>query len=156
MATIKDYTSGKVCDQLKLTFSILDSSKGSLRETRVGNAMLKNIQLLAPRKLTVEQAVALINEARCWAVGDRVCKSVHKDTPATQSVFLDELAEGMAAAGKARLVSRQEAVDNIRAHSKSPIIVSRVSGKPAEICPTWPKRCLYWNMEKHKLKCIQR
>ncbi len=85
-----------------------------------------------------------------------MCHRVHPDTPLTESVFLDELAEGMAAAGKARLVDRDEACDTIRAYRKHPIVVSRVSGKPAEICPTWAKTCLYWNLEKHGLRCIRR
>jgi methylmalonyl-CoA mutase cobalamin-binding subunit len=81
---------------------------------------------------------------------------VHTETPLTESVFLDDLAGGMVEVGKAKFVTKEEAIDNIKKHQKNPIIVSKVSGQHSEICLTWPKKCLYWNMERHKLKCINR
>ena len=112
--------------------------------------------VLAPQKLTYEEATELIREARVCAVGPRVCMAVHTGAPPTEAVFLDELAEGMATPGKARRVTPTEGIANLDRYRKSPLIASKVSGKYAEICPTWAKKCLYWNMEKHRLKCIQR
>ena len=156
MATIQDYMSGKVCEQIKQAFSIFESSEDSLNGTEVGKAMLNNVKKLEPKKLTVDEAIILIQESKQCAIGERVCRSLHKETPLTESVFLDDLAGGMVEAGKARFVTKEEAIDNIKRKKKKPIIVSKVSGKHSEICPTWPKKCLYWNMEKHKLKCINR
>lgn len=156
MATIEEYTTGKVCEQLKLAFSMMDSAISPLKGSGAGDIMLTTVNKLAPRKITFSQAVELISKSRICAVGARVCLAVHTDAPPTKAVFLDKLAEGMAKAGKAKIASRSEAVKTLEKYSKKPLIVSRVSGNYAEICPTWPKRCLYWNMEKHKLKCIKR
>jgi hypothetical protein len=156
MATIQDYMSGKVCEQIKKAFSVFESVEAPLNDTEVGKSMLNNVKQLEPRKLTIDEAIKLIQEAMQYAIGERVCRSLHKDTPLTESVFLDELAAGMVEAGKAKFVSKEEAIENIKKYQKKPIIVSKVSGKHSEICPTWPQKCLYWNMEKHKLKCIDR
>ena len=156
MATIQDYVSGKVCRQIEQAFSIFGSVKGSLEGSELGDAMLNTVRVLAPKRLTVENAMELIQGAKQCAIGERVCRSLHGETPLTESVFLDDLATSMAEAGKARLASGEEAMENIKKYAKSPLIVSKVSGSYAEICPTWPRKCLYWNMEKHKLKCINR
>ena len=156
MATVQDYMSGKVCEQIKQAFSIFESVEVPLNGTEVGKAMLNNVNKLEPKKLTIAEAIKLIQESKKCAIGERVCRSFHKETPLTESVFLDDLAAGMVEAGKARFVTQEEAIDNIMKYQKKPIIVSKVSGKHSEICPTWPKKCLYWNMEKHKLKCINR
>lgn len=156
MATIQDYMSGKACEQIAQAFSIFNSAGGSLNESEVGKAMLNNVNKLEPTKLSSEKAIKLIQESQQCAIGERVCRALHKDTPLTESVFLDELAVGMVDAGKAKFVSKEDAIENIKKYKKKPIIVSKVSGKHSEICPTWPKKCLYWNMEKHKLKCINR
>ena len=156
MATIQDYMSGKVCEQIKQAFSIFESVEVPLNGTEVGKVMLSNVNKLEPIKLTIDEAIKLIQESKKCAIGERVCRSLHRETPLTESVFLDDLAAGMVEAGKARFVTQEEAIDNIMKYQKKPIIVSKVSGKHSEICPTWPKKCLYWNMEKHKLRCINR
>jgi len=156
MATIQEYMSGEVCEKIRQAFLIFSSVGGSLDGSKVGKAMLNNVNKLEPKKLTIDETIDLIQESTQCAIGERVCRSLHKETPLTESVFLDELAAGMVEAGKARFVNKDEAIDNIKKYQKKPIIVSKVSGKHSEICPTWPKKCLYWNMEKHKLKCINR
>ena len=156
MARVKDYTSGKVVAYIKAAFSVMGQSTTSLQETEMGKALEAEVEKMTPTKITLEQASELIAEAAQCAVGERVCRTLHTDTPLTESVFLDELAIGMAQAGKARLVTREEAVENLKKFNAHSIILSRVSDKPMEICPTWPKHCLYWNMEKHGLKCIHR
>ena len=157
MATIEDYVSGKVCQQITKSFAIFNAAgKSSLAGTRIGDILAENVGKLAPKKLSIDDAVKLIQNSRRCAVGARVCVAVHKEVPFTESVFLDELAEEMAKAGKARLATKTEAIDNLKKYRKQPIIVTKVSGKHAEICPTWAKKCIYWNMEKHRLKCIQR
>jgi hypothetical protein len=156
MATVEEYVSGKVCQQIEKSFSIFDAAgKSSLAGTRIGDILSENVGKLAPRKLTLDEAIQLIEGATQCAVGPRVCMAVHTEAPLTESVFLDELAEGMVNAGKAAPATQAEAIANLKKYRK-PIIVTKVSGKHAEICPTWAKKCIYWNMEKHRLKCIQR
>jgi hypothetical protein len=157
MATIEDYVSGKVCDQIAKCFAIFDAADGSsLAGTPIGAILSENVAKLAPRKLSCDQAIQLIAQARQCAVGPRVCTAVHTEAPLTEAVFLDELAEAMVRAGKAVAATQAEAIANVKKYRKQPIIVTKVSGKHAEICPTWAKKCIYWNMEKHRLKCIQR
>lgn len=156
MATIQDYVSGKVLKQIEQAFEIFHSMGDSLENHDIGKAMLKSVQKLEPKKMKMDEIIELIQAAKHCAIGERVCRALYKDTPLTESVFLDELAEGMVKAGKAKFVSKAETIENIKKYQKNPIIVSKVSGKHSEICPTWPKKCLYWNMEKHKLKCINR
>jgi len=155
MATVQDYMTGRVCEHIRQAFVVFDSVEGSLKDTEVGKTLLKNVAKLEPLKATAEGAINLIKESKQCAIGERVCRCLNKETPLTESVFLDELAAGMVEAGKARFVTKDEAIDNVRKYQKSPIIVSKVSGKHSEICHTLPMRCLYWNMEKHKLKCIR-
>jgi hypothetical protein len=118
--------------------------------------MLANVMKLEPKKIAIDGAVKLIEDSQKCAIGARVCLAVHKDAPVTKSVFLDGLATGMTGVGKARLVTKSQAIEEIKKYGKKPIIVSKVSGKYSEICPTWPLKCLYWNMEKHNLKCIHK
>lgn len=156
MATIQDYVSGKVLKQIEQAFEMFHSMGDLLENHDIGKSMLKSVQKLEPKKMKMDEIIELINAAKNCAIGERVCRALHKDTPLTESVFLDELAEGMVKVGKAKFVSKAEAIENIKKYQKNPIIVSKVSGKHSEICPTWPKKCLYWNMEKHKLKCIDK
>jgi len=157
MATISEYMSGKICEQISLALSIMDDApKGQLNGTKIGEALLRNVEKLEPRKIKVEEAITLIRKSEKCAIGERVCRCLHKEAPLSETVFLDELADGMVSAGKARFVDVDAAIANVRKYHTGPIVVSKVSGKHMEICRTWAKRCVYWNMEKHKLQCIQR
>lgn len=157
MTTIKEYTSGEICERIKQALSIMDAApKGQLNGTTVGQALLRNVRELEPRKMKVEEAIAMVRNSEKCAIGERVCRCLHRGSPLSETVFLDELAAGMVAAGKARFVDTDAAIDNVRKYHTGPVVVTKVSGKHAEICRTWAKRCVYWNMEKHKLKCIKR
>ena len=157
MATISEYMSGKICDQISLALSIMnDTPKDQLNGTKIGKALLRNVGELEPRKMKVEAAITLIRKSEKCAIGERVCRCLHKEAPLSETVFLDELAVGMVLAGKARFVDVDAAIANVRKYHTGPVVVSKVSGKHMEICRTWAKRCVYWNMEKHKLQCIQR
>ena len=152
MATISEYMSGKICEQISLAFSIMDDApKGQLKGTKIGKALLRNVGELEPRKMKVEEAITLIRKSEKCAIGERVCRCLHKEAPLSETVFLDELAVGMVSAGKARFVDVDAAIANVRKYHTGPVVVSKVSGKHMEICRTWAKRCVYWNMEKHKL-----
>jgi hypothetical protein len=50
MATIEDYVSGKVCQQIAKSFSIFDAAgDSSLAGTRIGEILLENVRKLDPR-----------------------------------------------------------------------------------------------------------
>ena len=80
MATIEDYVSGKVCQQIAKSFSIFDAAgKSSLAGTRIGDILSENVSKLAPKKLTIDEAIQLIEDAR-------QCALQPSDAPATRSV----------------------------------------------------------------------
>ncbi len=56
MATIEDYTSGKVCQQIKLAFFIFNTTEGTFDGTDIGRVLLSAVEKFEPRKLSVEEA----------------------------------------------------------------------------------------------------
>ena len=62
MPTIQDYMSGKICEQVKSAFSILESSGDSLKDTEVGKNLLNNVNKAGPKKFSVEEAIKLNND----------------------------------------------------------------------------------------------
>lgn len=156
MAKVDDYTSGKVQQQAAQTLTFLKSANDSLAGTQRGEQMLAIISTFEPRLIQMAEAAQLIEAARCCAVGPRACYQNDAGAEFTEAVFLDELAEGMAAAGKAEIVSKQKAIDTLSQYQKNPLVISTVSGKPMELCRTSPETCVYWNMEKRDLVCLRR
>lgn len=156
MATIEDYTSGKVLAQAKEALSILKASDESLAGTPIGNLLSEKISSFDPTLLSREQAADVIHAAAHCAVGERVCYCTDPNAHFTEAIFLDELAQAMVAAGKARMATKAEAVATLEKYKKNPKVLSKVSGKPMELCCTSPDTCLCWNMEKRGLKCIRR
>ena len=156
MAEISDYISGKVLDQVKMAFTVLDSSPGSLADTDIGKMMVKSVKKFEALILTTDKAKNFITEAASCASGQRVCIKLFPESPYTESIFLDELANAMVEAGQAKYVTKEEAFAVMDKYESHPIIISKVSGKYAEICRTWPDKCLYWNMEKKGLHCLEK
>jgi len=111
----------------------------------------------ALRVIDKSKAAAHIREAATCAIGPRVCYALHPESVFTESIFLDELADGMVRAGHARYATPEEAINVVRAYSnRRPIIVANVSGTPREICSSSTKWCVAWNMERRGLKCVIR
>ena len=154
MATVDDYVSGEILKDVKRALSALKLVKVPVIGYFIGKELLKMISKFEPRVVNVEKALKLIENADKVAVGRRICFELHRDI-LTESVFLDELADGLVAAKKARYVTKDEAISVLRKYSKYPIIISKVSGKYMEICCTLPKVCVYWNMEKKGLRCLK-
>lgn len=156
MATIEQYKTGWVPKASKMAVDLMQSTQGVLLETDHGKMIYKEIQSFAPMRLNEKQAFALIDDADMCAVGERSCKCNYEDAPYSETVFLNELAEAVVASGKARWVDKETAKASIKKYSGLPIITSKVSGRYMEICRSWPKKCIYWNMEMHKVRCIKR
>jgi hypothetical protein len=156
MASIDDYTSGRLLEQAKQALSLLKTSGDTLAGSDLGELMLSTIRDYQPQLLDMETARQWICAAHQCAVGPRACHPNHPEAEFSEAVFLDELAEGMVAAGKAQMVSKQEAIDTLAKYKKNPLVLSTVSGKPMELCRTSPETCIYWNMEKRGLTCIKR
>lgn len=156
MAKVDDYTSGRIQEQAAQALAFLKSADHSLAGSEQGERMLANISTFQPRLIDMAEAKQRIQAAEQCAVGLRVCQPGNPETEFTEAVFLDELAEGMTAAGKAEMVGKEKAVDTLAKYKKNPLVLSTVSGKPMELCRTSPETCVYWNMEKRDLVCLRR
>ncbi len=156
MATVEDYKSGLVVKQVKALVSLLTSTEAPSAGTSEGQKLQTLIAGLEPIKLNTDQAAEYINKAERCAVGPRACYGAFDGTPETKSVYLDELADGLVEVGKAGYVSKEQAIQTVKEQGGHPIVISKVSGKHMEICRTWPETCVYWNMEKRKLPCLDR
>ncbi|MBL7067798.1 MAG: hypothetical protein ISS29_08125 [Candidatus Marinimicrobia bacterium] len=156
MADVNDYITGKILVDTKLALRYLKFVKIPVIGSLIGKKLLDKVKSFEPRLIDMETASKLIQEAEKCAAGERVCRAIHKNSEHTESVFLDELAEGMIEAGKARDITKEEALNNLKKYLNNPLILSKVSGKYMEICPSSPGECVYWNMERCKLKCLNR
>ncbi len=156
MADVMDYKTGKILNQVKEVFKFIESFKGTLTGSKLGERIIEEIRKRDPKRMKDEQASDLIRKAGKCASGERFCRELHRETPLTETIFLDELAEAMVEVGKATYVTKQEAIEILGKYRENPLVVSVVSGKPMELCRTWPERCLYWNLEKHGIRCFDK
>lgn len=127
MPTIDDYTSGKVLKNVKLTLYFLKLVKIPVLGQLIGKELLKKIIVSEPKLIDINTASILIHESKKCAVGERVCRTINKDSKFTESVFLDELTEGMINVGKARYVEKEEAIQTLKKYPKNPLIAAKVS-----------------------------
>lgn len=156
MATIEQYQSGWVEKTSKLAVDLMQSTHGPILETDYGPKILEEIQKFVPLRVNEKQAFEFIDNAERCAVGERTCRCNYENAPYTESVFLNDLAQAVVAMGKAEWATKAEAKSVIRKYPGHPIVVSKVSGSYMEICRSWPQKCIYWNMEKHKVQCLNR
>ena len=156
MAKVDDYTSGRIQEQAAQVLAFLKSADDSLAGSEQGERLRAVIGTFEPRLIDMAEAEGLIQSAHRCAVGPRACHANNPEGEFTEAVFLDELAEGLAAAGKAELVGKEKAMEILAKYRKNPLVLSTVSGKPMELCRTSPETCVYWNMEKRDLVCLGR
>ena len=97
----------------------------------------------------------LIQNSENCAAGERICRAIYKNSDFTESIFLDELAEGLVSVGKAKYVAKEEAMNILKEYSNNPLILSKISGKYMELCCSSPDVCVYWRMERCGLKCLK-
>jgi len=156
MPEVRDYASGNILALINRGFALFKYAQTPLLGPMVRGYGLKILNKCAPQKISESSAVSLIEKSDRCAVGQRVCNALHDGADHGESVFLDELAVALAEAGKAVFASKQQAINTLTDGRKGPIMITRVSGKYMEICRSIPKNCIYWNSEKHGLKCIGR
>jgi hypothetical protein len=156
MATIEQYKSGQAAKGVKMAVDMIQSTNGSVLKTTQGKLITDTVKQSKPLRVGEKQTTDYINNADKCAVGERVCKCMYPDAKHSEAIFLDELADAMVDVGKASYVSKEGAISVLKQYPGFPIIVSKVSGKYMEICRTWPEKCVYWNLEKHNARCIER
>ncbi len=156
MATVDDYTSGRLHAEAKAVISLLMASDESLEGSPVGKVLLQKLEPFDPQLLSPEEATHVIRASSRCAVADRMCIGIYPDTEYSESILLDDLADALVAVGKARVVTTDEAIATLEKYERNPKVLSKVSGKPAELCCTVPDACIYWNTERRGLPCIRR
>lgn len=156
MATVDDYASGKILKDVKLTNYSLKLVKIPIFGSLVKKKLFKRIKNFEPKLIDMDTASLLIHESEKCAVGERVCKALNKDSDITESVFLDELAEEMVRAGKARYTEKKEAIDTLKKYPKNPLILAKVSDKYMEICRSYPQDCIFYKMQRQHMKCLNK
>jgi hypothetical protein len=156
MANVNDYTTGKILTHTRQALYFLKFIKIPIVGSLIRKELLKKIRIFEPKQIDMEMALKLIQESKKCAVGERVCRVIHKNSELTESVFLDELAEELTEVGKARHVTKEEAINTLKKYPINPLILSKVSEKYMEICRSSPRKCVYWNMEKCGLQCLNR
>ncbi len=133
MGTVEDYRTGRIVEGI---------SKAEL--------VLGDRDALASGDPVFE----LIRQSKILAVGERVCLALHPESPETQTVFLDELAEAMIGAGKATAVDTSGAESVIERQSSRRIIASMVAGRYLELCAAWPPDCIFCKAERAGIRCF--
>lgn len=154
MSTTDDYRTGKVVEGIKKAEMVLGDREAFVAGDPVFEHIREKIVAFRPVWITKEQALELIRRAKSVAVGERVCRALHPESPETQTVFLDELADAMAGAGKAEIVTAVEAEQVINRQLRHRIIASMVSGSYLELCAAHPPDCFFCKAERAGIRCF--
>jgi hypothetical protein len=148
MVTVEEYGSGRILRSIRLAHFALRFTGFPL----LGPVIIKKLELrmepFAIRPITLAEAGRIIETAGSCAAGPRVCQSLFPDAGATESVFLDDLADRMAGAGKARIVTKDAALSALKKYPDNPLVLSRVSGRYLEICRSDPASCIWWKLKR--------
>ena len=118
MADIHDYKTDKIIENYKKATICLRFLKIPIIGNLIRRKVVAKTQAFEPKLIDKETASILIQKSNKCAVGERVCREVHRDSKYTEAVFLDELAEGMVNAGRARYADRNKAMETIKKYLK--------------------------------------
>lgn len=157
MSTIGDYADGSILLGIAKAMKALDSFEGLPGiDPPAVERIVEKIREFQPMAISLDAASSQIREASTVALGERVCRALHPDSPATDSVFLDDLAVAMIETGKARLANSTEAITALNGHFGHPLVITMVSGKYMEICASHRPDCVFWRAEQHGVRCFER
>jgi hypothetical protein len=156
MATTDDYRTGKIVEGIRKAEALLGSRSAIADGDSAFERIREKILGFRPVWITRNETVGLIGDARIIAVGERVCRALHPESPETQSVFLDELAEAMVEAGRAVFVTTEEVELIIVRQQRQKFIASLVSGKYLELCAVHPPDCFFCKAERAGIRCFER
>lgn len=152
MATIEGYGSGRVLRDIRLAHVALGCAGIPLAGPAIVRNLERRMQLLGIRPVTPAEAGILIDTSGRCAAGPRICHALFPCSADSEAVFLDELADRLAAAGKACPVTKEQAKAVLAEYPANPLILSKVSGRYVEICRSDPAVCIYWKMRRAGLK----
>jgi hypothetical protein len=155
MGTTEDYRTGRIVEGIRKAEMVLDSSEALTSGDPAFVKIREKICAFRPVWVTEEEVIGLIRKSAAVAVGERVCRALHPESPATQSVFLDELAEALTEAGKAEIVTPEVAEQIIIRQQRQRYIASMVSGKYLELCAVHPADCIFCKAERAGMRCFE-
>lgn len=158
MSDVEDYRTGRVLggvvEKEKLLEKLRSSDDDAFREELERREEGAEKRHFTPDMDTLRN---LIGDSERIAVGPRVCLGVHEACKRPQnSVFLDELAEALVEEGKAEYVGKEKAIEVLEkgrdeGHTH---ILTKVSGKPMELCNSCENCCILWKLERMDIDCI--
>ena len=152
MAAIDDYASGRILHAIRRAHRALRFMRVPVAGRCIGAMMERRMESFATVPITMDIARGALRRSRCCSSGPRVCSPLFPESPASEAIFLDDLAEAMAGAGKARMVTGEEAVRILERYPEQPLLCSKVSGRYLEICRSEPSVCIYWKMRQAGMK----
>ncbi len=159
MVTVEEYKSGKIFEYMKQ----IDLAVKLLNIPLLKNAIRRKLN----RKLEMhrsdfilasqENFYHLINSARTVAIGPRMCYHLFKKD-LSYAIFLDELADSLIEFGYAKQISKEDAIIVMKEGKECGRLqlVSKVSGKPLELCNQSLETCSLWKLERAGFKIIER
>ncbi len=151
MATVEDYGSGRILRSIRFAHLSLMAASLPLIGPMIARKLEERMESLGIYPITLDDAKAIIEGCRCCAAGHRVCQPLFPGSAVSESVFIDELAERMAEAGKAMMVTKDQTVEILSKYPQNPLVLSKVSGRYLEICRSEPDVCIYWKMRRKGL-----
>ena len=110
MSDLSDYECKKIKKQIILARWSLHLFGVPLLGPYVQRKVQEKVNPFQLRQGDMEYVSGLIRDSRTCAAGERVCASLSRGSPVTESVFPDELADVMVRSGQARNVSGGEAI----------------------------------------------
>ena len=155
MVTVEEYRSGGIFRYMKQIDIAVKLLKFPLIKNTIRRKLVEKLKkhrgdfVLAPR----DNFEGLINSAKTVAVGPRMCYHLYKED-ISYAVFLDELAEALIQIGSAREVSKADAIIVMKEGQESGRLhlISKVSGKPLELCNQSLETCSLWKLERAGFK----
>jgi len=108
---LKIYRSGWILKLIRLAHLGLTGAGSPLIGPMIARKLEERMEPLGIHSITLDNAKAIIEGCRCFTAGHRVCQPLFPESAVSESVLIDELAERMAEAGKARMVTNDLAME---------------------------------------------
>jgi hypothetical protein len=156
MSTTNDYRTGKIVEGIRKAEMVLDNISALTDSDPAVEHIREKILAFRPVWIASQEAMEMIWKSSIVAVGERVCRALHPESPETMSVFLDELAGAMSDSGKSKIVTPEEAIQVIRNQMNEKFIASMVDGKYLELCAVHPSDCIFCKAERAGIHCFKR
>lgn len=159
MMTVEEYGSGEIFGYMKQIDISVKLLKIPLIKNTVRKKLVEKLKkhsgdfVLVPRYNFED----MINSAKTVAVGPRMCYHLYKKD-ISYAVFLDELAEALIQIGSAKEVSKADAIIVMKEGQESGRLqlISKVSGKPLELCNQSIETCSLWKLERAGFRIMER